>query len=1150
LIHFATVRVAATLVAVSVGLSAVQEGTRVVPADARALADAGLYEEAEAAARGAVEARRVLHGDAALEVATSSDVLVQVLVLNGRAADGGTLALAQRTLGIKEAQLGASHPALVSSQLNLADVLVAAAEFERAIAVTQLALASCQRSAGPDSLEVAEALDHFGNSLAAAERYSEAVRALERGLRLKEKALDGSDVSIARTLESLGLVLQNSGDYDRAGSAVRRAAAIQELSDSNHPAYVGTLNLVAQQLWFEGRLLESRAASERAVALAERTLRPDHPTLALSLRFLASTLGDLGDSSRSLELKRRALAIAERNFGPDHHVTAAYVHSLGLAELNQGDYSAARRHFQQALSSYQARYGQWHEFVATAHSVLALSDARLGDYVNAQREQSRAIATFSRVGGPTHPYVANALTKLAGVYLEQGRPAQALPLLERALAIREKALNPQHRDIARTLVDLAATLMQTGQPVRAQQLARRALGIWERLDAPDAPDHATVLALYAELQASRGDSAAARDYYARAMTIRAKVFGRSNPVFAEAQAGFALALANLGERDTALRTALDAEATGRDHLRLMLRSLPERQALNYAASRPRGLNLIFSLSNSMPDAVPMALDGFIRSRALVLDEIAARHSAGRTDPARAALASAQQRLANLSVRGPEQMSPDQYAALVEDARRESERAEQALAERSVEFRAEQSRAQVGLSEVMTSLPADTALLSFARYDRTFFPVQKPPASPNESGRSSSRTLPSYVAFVLRSDQRPVAVPLGSVQSVDALVSRWRADIQTEALAPAGSVGSGASSRESGRELRRILWDRAAAYVGDAKHVFIVPDGSLGLVPFEAFPTGQRSYLLETGPVIHYLSAERDLVPRPYVAGPERGLLALGGPSFDDGSLLRTSPIPATPSKSTTEQATIRGVSSPCNGLASVTFPPLGGTLREVRDIANLWNGSSTAEAQSAQILVGREASEGQFKREAPGHRVLHVATHGFFLSGDCPLGLSDTRGVGGLAVARPATVVENPLLLSGLALAGANRRSRARPDEDDGILTAEEVAMLDLQGVEWAVLSACDTGVGEIKAGEGVFGLRRAFQVAGARTVIMSLWSVDDQATRAWMRALYEGRFQKRLSTADAVHQAGLSVLRDRRARGQSTHPFFWAAFVAAGDWR
>jgi CHAT domain-containing protein len=181
---------------------------------------------------------------------------------------------------------------------------------------------------------------------------------------------------------------------------------------------------------------------------------------------------------------------------------------------------------------------------------------------------------------------------------------------------------------------------------------------------------------------------------------------------------------------------------------------------------------------------------------------------------------------------------------------------------------------------------------------------------------------------------------------------------------------------------------------------------------------------------------------------------------------------------------------------------------------------------------------------------VHLATHGFFLGAACGAA-AGTRAVGGLASGSGlgAADLGNPLLLSGLALAGANRASVPAGD-DDGILTAEEIAGLSLQGTRWAVLSACDTGIGEIRAGEGVFGLRRAFQIAGVRTTIMSLWSVDDQATRQWMRALYEGRFQKALNTADAVREAGLQVLQSRRARGQATHPFFWGAFVAAGDWR
>jgi CHAT domain-containing protein len=239
------------------------------------------------------------------------------------------------------------------------------------------------------------------------------------------------------------------------------------------------------------------------------------------------------------------------------------------------------------------------------------------------------------------------------------------------------------------------------------------------------------------------------------------------------------------------------------------------------------------------------------------------------------------------------------------------------------------------------------------------------------------------------------------------------------------------------------------------------------------------------------------------------------------------------------------------------FAALAGTGREVHDIARLWTDSP------AEILENRAANERAFKHDAPGHRVLHLATHGFFLGNDCTPVSAGTRSVGGLTTApkaqpnppkRPnpnaSPLSENPLLMSGLALAGANRRAAAGPDDEDGILTAEEVSALNLEGVEWVVLSACDTGLGEIKASEGVFGLRRAFQVAGARTVIMSLWSVDDEATRLWMRALYRNRLQKHLNTADSVRQASLDVLRDRRAHGQSTHPFYWGAFVAAGDWR
>jgi CHAT domain-containing protein len=159
--------------------------------------------------------------------------------------------------------------------------------------------------------------------------------------------------------------------------------------------------------------------------------------------------------------------------------------------------------------------------------------------------------------------------------------------------------------------------------------------------------------------------------------------------------------------------------------------------------------------------------------------------------------------------------------------------------------------------------------------------------------------------------------------------------------------------------------------------------------------------------------------------------------------------------------------------------------------------------------------------------------------------------VGILEMGTEASVtLPNPLLRSGLALAGANQCASAPAGAEDGILTAEEIAALDLTGVESTVLSACDTGVGEVRTGEGVFGLRRAFLIAGVETIVMSLWQVEDKAARRWMRALYENRLQGQGDTASAVRTASLAVLNERRSRGACTHPFFWAMFVATGSWR
>ena len=750
-----------------------------------------------------------------------------------------------------------------------------------------------------------------------------------------------------------------------------------------------------------------------------------------------------------------------------------------------------------------------------------------------------------------------ALVALGEALSSQGRNAAALPILERALQSRERGLGADHIQVAATLNALSRTLAALRRLDRAAPLVDRAIVIWEREEA--AEGLADALLIRARIASARGDHAAARRDYERTLEGRLAALGTEHPSVGESRLALAGTLAALGQAADAFTLALDGERIAREHIRLTTGYLPERQALGYAAARARGLDVTLSALAADQDAIP-AFDAVVRGRSVVLDEMAMRQRLRATaaraalQPLWASLTAASRRLANLTARGAGDSTAQTYATQLERARREKVDAEIALAERSSSARRELTRRDVGLEDLRTDLPEDGALVSFVRYTRISY-------SRTQAGSIERRAVPSYAAFVLRGGARPPDfIRLGTARDVDAEIARWRATA-TRGITASGGVTAGAERalRAVGASLRARIWDPVAPAIADARRVYVVPDGAINLVPFAALPAGNASYLVDAPTTIHYLSAERDLVEFEAPARARgKGLLALGGPSY--GRLHAPTSAgavgPVTPNDTAERPGNRR---SSCGTLDTMLFEPLPGSRREAEDIGVLWEslGSQAAGDTSAVVLTGAKAGEGEFKRFSPGHLVLHLATHGFFLGGGCDTDRAATRGVSVTAkpktpsaAPRPAPPIESPLLLSGLALAGANRRFAAGPNDEDGILTAEEVAAMELDGVEWAVLSACDSGLGKIVGGEGVFGLRRAFQSAGARTVIMSLWPVEDAAARTWMRALYRSRLQDRLSTAEAMRQASLTVLADRRARKRGTHPFFWAGFVAAGDWR
>ena len=872
---------------------------------------------------------------------------------------------------------------------------------------------------------------------------------------------------------------------------------------------------IATRYYLRGDFPRSAVFGERALAIHERVSGPQSPATARAL--VADALGKygLGDyKGASLRLER-AWEIFQQSLGPENEESIKTLNTLSVNLLRSGDTTRARILEEQALVISDKRFGPEHPLTVEAHRNLGQILLAMGDYPASQQHQLRALAVLEHQAGADVVVVGDTLVSMCSTARNAGYYADAKQYCERAAAIYEARLGAHNTKLGGTLDNLGQTLEGMKRFPEARQAFQRALAIQTQELGARHPWTANVLQSLAKVEAAEGNYEKARDLYEQNLSIWREKLGPEHPFTVVSMTQMSDVLAHLGLYREALDLALDAANIRRDNILMTVRTVDERQALMYAGLHTASMDTALSIAvrpGALAADQAKAWDALIRSRALVLDEMSARYRSihGASDPQVNLLAQTvatdRAQITGLVLQGPGQSSLAEYKQALERRRTELEQAEDRLAVVSAPFRHEREQQRTGYGEVRAALPPGSGLVAFRRYLRNDYTAAGRP--PTES----------YVAFVLAgADSRPYAVPLGSAAHIDLLVTKWRAEVDRERTSLGrASKSNEASYRVAAARLRQAIWDPLSGRLGAAKRLYIVPDGAL--VNFAALPSTEGHYMAETSPLMHMLSAERDLTDAPPApAGTE--LLAVANPAFENGT--GTPPV-----------ASHRGAHPSCADFASVQFGSLPGSLEEVHTILQIWN----SRGWQGRELSGKAATETAVKQNVAGKRVVHFATHGFFLDGACPLSAGGS--------------LDNPLLRSGLALAGANQRKSAANGQEDGILTAEEVASLDLTGTEWVVLSGCDTGVGDPKTGEGVLGLRRAFQEAGARTLIASLWPVDDQEARQWMASLYRARFVRGRGTAESIREADLEQLRARRAAGKSGHPFYWAGFLAVGDWR
>lgn len=1081
--------------------------------EARALARSGDTAGAESAARELLQTAEAAHGPESKEAADALDVLVRSLWLQRKTKDPEGRALAERAVAIREKSSKPSSPELGLSLYNLATFVRVSGDFAAALPL------------------------------------------YERALAVQESALGPSHQQVADTLNGLAILYHRTGRYEDSKRTYERSLAVQiELFGPDHDrtalVYGNLSNVLRDMDDLEG----ARRLQERAILIGERTHGPESPELASNILGLGHILFREGDYEGAKSRYERVLANYEKAYGPDDVRCSTPAEELSIVHLYLGDYRAARSFGERAVRLDETNRGPDHpELAASLHALGSLYEVT-GDLEGAQTLFRRAVAIWEKSPGPDSPRTAEAWLSLGRMERKLKNLPEARKLLKLALATQEKALGPEATKVAFTLDDLALLAQDEADAPEAARCAERSLSIRKKALGDDHPLTAQSRIILAKIRASQGDLDQALELASNATRTLERKLGPGHPVFAEDLSVEAGLLAQRGDTESAFSAALRAEAIGRDHLRETASVLTEEDALHYEQIRASGLSLALSLlsDSSSPERRVEVLDAVIRSRALVLDEVAARHRRVLdSDDSQVALladelAKSRRRLAHTALRHAEELRAEEHAAQLAEAWKECKGAEQALAERSVLFREKRAWDRSGFDEVAAALPPRSALVSFVAYDHV------------DSGFR-------YVAFVVGSGSREAAVvALGGGAEIDSAVVEWNRAVRSGILAEGkeAEIQAHRLSIERGGRLRELVWSPLEEKIGDARRLFVVPDAALHLVNFAALPFGLDEFLIDRVETFHSASAERDLQQRnaehPLArdeAGKSGGLLVVGGPDYDAKKLWAGLPetLASFAPSGAASHPPLRGPLPDCDEFARMRFTPLPGSAKEAKEVASYWKNARGPGApresgdEHAVRLDGRKATEARVKEEAPGNKVLHLATHGFLLDPSCA---SRGEGLRGGSMSSASWMSSKPLLASGLALAGANHRDAAGPDEEDGILTAEEIASLDLSHAQWAVLSACESGVGRVAASEGVFGLRRAFRVAGARTVFLTLWPVDDEAAREWIRELYSARFERGRATDEAASDASRAVLRRLRERSEVPHAFLWANFVASGDWR
>jgi CHAT domain-containing protein len=872
---------------------------------------------------------------------------------------------------------------------------------------------------------------------------------------------------------------------------------------------------------------EAKENLQQSYELYQALAGNDHPDTGRALVNLATLEKLRRRPNEAIGHLHQAIDIFTAALGEKSDDTIDAVHLLASTLPEIGDYAHAERLYRQVLQNYLDAYGENDPRTALVLFQMGTLYASWNDIGSAETCLQRALAIFRKTSGETHAETAGILSMLATVDARSGRFEKAEAESQAALEIVEKQLGPTNAQTVAASVALGHVYLLEEKLDDAEKLLSTILSKQPEATDDDRYHNAIIREKLAMIALEKRHYAEALSHCDAVITAYTQLLPelhphRLEPLTIAAIANIALHRDEAAKKliDQALKLArlqLDSTALAESERQQMALNLRHREILDLELSLPRE-------QVSVREAYEQVLrwKGAVQAR-----QIRLRRSLNAADvPMADELQATTTRLATLSLNVPEGAERKPWLAELENLKQRKETLEANLAARSGDFQTQIGTVALSPEQLQSLLPADTALVDVLEYVQ--FSGGHDAATPDET---------RYVAFVVRRDRPIERIDLCSAMAIDEAVDSCRANSLFE---------TGPKATEQLEKLSALVWQPIAPAVAGCRIILYSPDNNLARFPLAALP-GKKpgSYLIEDYTI--------GIVPVPQLL-PEMLTDRAGNTPRDQqtADLLVVGNIDYDAAAGQNGNNHREQLTKDEAGGELLTFERLKSAPDEMRSLQTQFN--RRFPAGTLRVLQQAEATEKEFRREAPQHRWLFIATHGFSSPPNVAAALATQDELVGLSPGHGGT---HSGALCGLALAGANRP--VQPDGDDGILTAYEVSTLDLRKVELAVLSGCETGLGETTLGEGPVSMQRAFQTAGARATVASLWGVPDDKSKDLMEQFLANLWNGKMSKLEALRAAQLSILHGESnlsAAGNGATssnrlaPYYWAAFIFSGDWR